>query len=273
MFPAGIITFRETFEIVLVIGIVLTFLSKLQQPIYKKFVWWGVATGILISIALAYFINVFFGGLTGRPEKIFEGVLMFITAVFLTWMIMWIHKQKDVARKIKEKVSMHVEKGYGIGIFILLATSVFREGTETVLYLKASSIAGATNQLNGAIMGIVAALFFGYLLFRWAMRVNISTVFNITGVFLIMFAAGLVSHGVHEFQEIAILPVFSSDPLFTISHMLDQNSVVGSFLRTLFGYTDKPTFLELASYAFYVVFILWLQKTTDLMLHISGSRS
>ncbi len=266
MFVASLITFRESLEALLVVIIIITFLTKTNQHVFKRFVWRGVFIGVFVSIFLAIVLEVFFGGLQEGVEEIFEGTLMFITAGFLTWMILWVHRQKDVARKIKEKVALHAKEGYGIGIMFLTATAVFREGTETVLYLKASSLAGATNQLAGAVLGIVAALVFGFVLFRWMKSVSLSTAFNVTSLFLLLFAAGLVSHGVHEFQEAGLLPIFSFDPVFNISHILDNKSLVGSFLRTLFGYTSKPTVLEVFFYLSYLIFISWLKKLTDRVL-------
>ncbi|MBI4078702.1 MAG: FTR1 family protein [Candidatus Levybacteria bacterium] len=269
MFSSGLITFRETLEAVLVVGIVLTFLAKTNQHIFKKFVWRGVGAGILIAVLLAFVLEMFFGGLTGKTEELFEGVLMFVTAGFLTWMILWVHKQKDVAKKIKQRVALHAEKGYGLGIFILVASSVFREGTETALYLKASSLVGGSNQLIGALVGIGVALILGFALFRFALNVNLSMVFSITSVFLLLFAAGLVSHGVHEFQEAGLLPIFSSDPLLNVSNILDHKSTFGSFLRVLFGYTSKPTILEALSYGGYMLFIMWLKKKTDALFTVT----
>lgn len=263
MFASFLITFRESLEVLLVVIIIITFLTKTNQHVFKKFVWRGVLIGIFISTFLAIALEVFFGGLKGRVEQIFEGVLMLTTAGFLTWMILWVHRQKDIAGKIKEKVALHVKEGYGFGIMFLTATAVFREGTETVLYLKASSLTGASNQLVGAILGIGGALVLGFALFRWMKRVNLSTVFNVTSVFLLLFAAGLVSHGVHEFQEAKLLPIFSFDPIFNISHVLDNKSIFGSFLRTLFGYTSKPTALELFSYGSYIIFIYWLERVRN----------
>ncbi|MDQ3238904.1 MAG: FTR1 family protein, partial [bacterium] len=173
---------------------------------------------------------------------------------------------KDVSKKIKDEVARHTEKGYGFGVFVLVASSVFREGTETVLYLKASSLVGQSNQILGAVFGIILALILGIGLFKMSLKIKLSMVFNITSVFLLMFAAGLVSHGVHEFQEIGMLPVYAFDPLFNISHILDHKSVFGSFLRILFGYTSKPTFLELASYMVYVFAILGFQKYRERVL-------
>lgn len=266
MFSAFLITFRETLEAALVIGLILTFLSKTGQTKFTSYVWRGIIAGVGIAVILAAGLEFFYGGLTGRVEKISEGVLMFVTAGFLTWMILWVHKQKDVAKKIREKVSFHAQEGYGLGIFFLVVTSVFREGTETVLYLKASSLVGQTNQFVGAMLGVGGALAVGFVLYKWALRVNLSLVFTITSVFLLLFAAGLVAHGVHEFQEIGILPIFSFDPIINLSRILDHESTFGSFLRVLFGYTSKPTALEAVSYTTYILFILWLKRLTDRVL-------
>lgn len=272
MFAAGLITFREALEAILVVGIILTFLTKTNQNFFKRFVWYGIGVGLFLSATLAFSLDAFYGGLEGSLEKYFEGALMFVTAGFLTWMILWVHRQKDVAEKMREKVAKHAKEGYGIGIVILVTSSIFREGTETVLYLKASSIAGVSGQMQGAILGIAAALLLGYFIFRWALRVRLATIFTVTSVFLVMFAAGLVAHGVHEFQEVGALPVFAFDPLINISHILDHQSTIGSFLRVLFGYTSKPTMFEVVSYSSYILFILWLERVTDRLVKAKSAK-
>lgn len=266
MFSSFLITFRETLEAVLVIGFVLTFLTKTNQHFFKKYVWQGVILGISLAVLLAILLDIFFKGFEGHTEEIFEGILMFVTAGFLTWMILWIHHQNDVIKSIKDKVTTHTQTGYGTGIIILIASSVLREGVETVLYLKASSLAGASNQLSGAVLGVIIVLILGFVLFRFAIKVDFSLIFNITGVFLLLFAAGLVAHGVHEFQEAGLLPIFAFDPIINISNILDHKSTFGSLLRVVFGYTSKPTLLELFSYASYITFILWLQRFNDRIL-------
>lgn len=263
MIPAGLITFRETLEAALVVGIVLSFLVKTNQHQFKMYVWYGVGVGVIIAAILAQTLQLFFGGLEGRTEEIFEGVLMFVTAGFLTWMILWVHRQKDIAKKIKDKVALHASNNYKWGIFFLVATSVFREGTETVLYLTASSRTGISGQVLGGAIGVVAALGIAYAIFAWALRVRLHTVFNVTNAFLLLFAAGLVSHGVHEFQQAGLLPIFGFDPLWNISHILSHKEGIGSFLRILFGYTSKPTVLELVSYSAYIGLILWFERISN----------
>lgn len=95
---------------------------------------------------------------------------------------------------------------------------------------------------------------------------NIQLLFQATSFILLIFAAGLISHGVNEFQEAGFFPVFRFDPILNISHILDHNSYLGSMLRTLFGYTSKPTMLEIISYEIYVVSLLWFLRFINIHL-------
>lgn len=262
MFTSVLITFRELLEIVLVTGLILAFLNKSNNNVFSKYVWRGVIFGVILSVCLAFVLNLLVGEFQGISEQIFEGTLILVTTVLITWMILWIHRQKEVAGRIRQKVADHIKNGYGLGIFTLVALSVLREGTETALYLKASSIIGYSNQLIGALIGILGAISLGFIIFRFAIKVNLSLVFNLTGVFLILFAAGLFSRGIHEFQEAGILPIFSFDPVLNFSGFFSDKTLIGNILKTLFGYTDKPTFLELISYSGYLVLILQLNKIT-----------
>lgn len=266
MFAAGLITFRETLEVVLVLGILLAFLTKTKQLSLRRYIWYGLGIGIGLSILLAFALNVVFGGFEGRTEEIFEGILMFVTAGFLTWMILWVHRQKGIARELESKAQKHIEKGYPIGLTILTITSVIREGVETVFYLRAVSAVSGGNQLPGAIFGIAAAAILGYVMFYYSLRINVQRLFKISGAILLLFAAGLIAHGVHEFQGAGLLPLFSFDPLINISNILDHRSTFGSLLRTLFGYTAKPSFLELISYGSYIFLIFILEQLTDRLL-------
>lgn len=266
MFAAGLITFRETLEVALVVGILITFFTKTNQSGFNKYVWYGVAGGIAVSFILAIILNTFLGGFSGRTEQIFEGILMFATAGFLTWMIIWVHRQKGIATKLRKKAQYHIQKGFPLGIIFLTITSVMREGVETVFYLRAVSSLAGGNQLVGALLGMIIAGGLGYAIFSYSLKINLAKLLQLSGAILLLFAAGLVAHGVHEFQESGLLPIFSFDPLLNISHILDNGSLLGSVLRTLFGYTAKPTMLELLSYGSYVFLIFMLEKITDRML-------
>jgi high-affinity iron transporter len=119
----------------------------------------------------------------------------------------------------------------------------------------------------GALAGIIAAVLLGYAIFLGSMKINLNKFFSITGILLILFAAGLVAHGVHELQEAKIIstikehvwdinPPIYSDGSYPILH---ERGYLGSILKSLFGYNGNPSFIEILSYAFYLglVFVLW----------------
>jgi len=267
MIPSFIITFREALEAALIIGIILSFLSRTNQTKYNNIVYLGVVSGVVGSIIGAFLFNHIAGGFSGIAEQIFEGFTMLIGAVLLTTMILWMMKQKHVAEELEAKVSTEITEAHKLGLFSLVFIAIFREGIETVIFLEASSFISEKNTIIGAVLGIVAAIFLGYVLFVGSMKINLKKFFNVTSILLILFAAGLVAHGVHELQEAGIIPVViehiwdinptvNPDGTYSVVH---EKGLIGSIFVSLFGYNGNPSLLEALSYFAYLflVFLLW----------------
>jgi high-affinity iron transporter len=87
-------------------------------------------------------------------------------------------------------------------------------------------------------------------------RLDVRAFFRVTGVLLILFAAGLVAHGVHELQGAALLPTVV-EHVWDVNHVLDEGGTLGTFLKALFGYNGNPSLLEVFSYLGYL-FIVFL---------------
>src|SRR3989338_7315302 len=137
MIESFIITFRETLEVALIVGIILSYLVRTKQTKFNNIVYIGIAFGIVASIIGAFLFNYLAGGFTGRAEKIFEGIIMLFGAFLLTAMIFWMMKQKHIARELEQKVAAKISETYKSGLFLLVFVAVLREGIETVIFLGA----------------------------------------------------------------------------------------------------------------------------------------
>ena len=260
MIESFLVTSRETLEASLVVGIVLAYLNKTDNKSYKKTVYYAIIFGILASILAAFAFTFFAGGFEGASEQIFEGVTMLLGAFLLTTMILWMMQQRFIAKEIESKVNMHLANPTSMlshfGIFMVIFIAIIREGIETVIFMNALNFASGINFLGGTL-GIISAVIVGYLFFVSTRKIDLKRLFNISSILLILFAAGLVLHGVHEFVEAKILPGIIT-PLFDIGHILSDKGAVGSFLKGLFGYVSDPSLIEIMAYFAYLGIILVL---------------
>jgi len=260
-----IITFRETFEVALIAGIVLSFLKRTKQSRHNIIVYSGIGLAVAVSIVLALIINQVAGGFSGETEEIFEGVMMYLSVIFLSFMILWTIKHKHHVKEIEEHVSTDLNANYKTGLFLLIFIAVLREGVETVLFLRVIIVAHEKSILAVSafsLLGIVAAVAIAWALFKGMVRFNMKKFFNISSTLLILFAAGLLAHGTHELQEAGILPVvvehlWDINP-GSITHPLHEKGVVGSVFKSLFGYNGNPSLIEVLSYlAFLLITLGW----------------
>src|SRR3989338_66136 len=267
MIASFIITFRETLEAALIVGIILGYLVRTKQTKYNKTVYTGVVTGIIASIIGAFLFVRLAGGFEGNAEQIFEGITMLFGAFLLTTMILWMMKQKHIAKELQHRVATELAEAHKFGMFLLVFIAVLREGIETVIFLGAASFVSTNNNLIGASAGILAAIFLGYAIFIGSIKMDIKKFFNITSILLVLFAAGLVAHGIHELGEAKIIPSIIehvwdiNQPLNPDGRymLLHERGYIGSILVGLFGYNGNPSLVEVLAYLGYlaIVFILW----------------
>ncbi|MBW1752121.1 MAG: FTR1 family iron permease [Deltaproteobacteria bacterium] len=271
MLPSFIITFREVLEAALVVGIILSYLVRVKQTKYNTIVYAGIFSGIVASIIGAVLFTTLAGGFTGRAEEIFEGITMLVGAALLTTMILWMMKQKHIARELENRVATELTEAHKFGLFSLVFVAILREGIETVIFLRAATLVSTGNTMLGALAGVLAAILLGYAIFLGSMRINLKRFFNITSILLILFAAGLVAHGVHELQEAKVIPtviehIWNVNPPANLDGsypILHEKGHVGSILKSLFGYNGNPSLIEVLSYLLYITLVVGLWRNIE----------
>lgn len=265
MLPSYILSLREGLEAALIIGIVIGALRKFNRTELSPVVWNGTLSAVLLSVITALVLQSVGASLEGNAEIIFEGVTMLIAAGVLTWMIFWMHHQ---ARHIKGDLEAGVKQATlhsGTKVLFLLAfTAVLREGIELALFLTAATMASDSQQvLTGAILGLGTSALLGWSLFASIVKLDLRRFFQVTGALLILFAAGLVAHGVHEFNEIGWIPNLV-EHVWDINYLLNEDSTLGSILKALFGYNGNPSLTEVIAYlGYYGAIFLGLRRRSS----------
>ncbi len=137
--------------------------------------------------------------------------------------------------------------------------AVIREGVETSVFLWSSSRAAGedTNPVLGATLGLLVAAGLGYLIYRGALKLNISKFFKYTGAFLIIVAAGILAYGVHELQEIGWFP-FLTEKAYDLSGIIPKDSLVDVLLRGTISFRRSPAILETIVWFAYLIPVAFL---------------
>lgn len=255
-----VIALREGIEAALIVSIVLAYLRQLGATDRGRLVWWGAILAVVLSVGVGTAIFVAGAEFEGTAEQIFEGLVTLAAVGVLTWMIFWMRRQgARIKSDLQGKVDTALVHG-GLALAGLAFFAVLREGIETALFLYAAAKGTAVEGTNvapaaqvlGAILGLALAVFLGAMLYRGGIRMNLRSFFRVTGLLLIVVAAGLFAFALHELQEAGWLPILESHA-FDISASLPDDSGVGAILRGLLGYHADPTWLEVLGWAGYLV--------------------
>ena len=249
---AALLTTREGLEASLIVGIVLAYLAKTDNREHARSIWLGTAAAVAASVLTGAALFFTVGELEGRAEQIFEGVAMLSAVAVLTWMIFWMRKQAvNIKRELEARLETAIAAGSAIGLASVVFFAVLREGWETALFLFAiSESSSPLTTTIGAIAGLVISISLGVALYMGSRRLNLRQFFTVTGMLLIVFAAGLLAHGIHEFQEAGILPM-TVEHIWDTNALVNEDSRVGEFLTALFGYNGNPSLLEFGAWLAY----------------------
>jgi len=280
------LAFREGLEAVLVIVIIILYLKNSKQNYYYKYVFLGGLLAIIMSILFAILFNSFFGGFSGSVEEIFEGFTFIISGIFIVTLILWMSKEGPKLKKsIEDRIEQSIEKQKVFSITTLTFVIIIREGIELVLLLTGATSVGSLNQINviiGSLIGLSVSALIGILTFYGIKSINLTKFFKITNIVLILFAAGLITYGIHELIEAGIInPII--EEVWNIKSILPESfpdgnpltpeflEIIGSLLKTLFGYNANPSLLEVIIYPLLVSLIgiisLFLWKKNSLPLN------
>lgn len=252
---AFIITFRETLEAALIVGLLLSLVNIYYQKYGKwhTYIVSWVITGIVLSFLFAFWFYYFFWGFEWKVEKLYEWILMIVAFAMITHLLVWTNRNaKKIQESMKSKVSKALEKSELWVLFVIATLTVSREWVETVIFMNALDIGVEPQNVVFWLLGILGALFLSCVMFFGLKKINISKVFAISNTLLLFIAAWLLAHGIVEFQGAWVLPTYIK-PLFDISSYLSESEWIWSFFKAMFWYDANPSLLAVIAYTSFLI--------------------
>ena len=257
MLSTFIIALREGLEAALIVGILVAYVVRTERRHLLKPLWTGVSVAVAASLALGAVLSFTSAELTDRGEELFAGVTSFIAVGLVTWMVFWM---KRTARTLRNELHGKVDSALMDGPLSLALVAFFavaREGLETALFIYTNfkTVGAASTATLGLILGLGLAVVLGYLIYNRSVKLNLAKFFTITGVALIIVAAGVLSYGIHEFQELGWIPGDESY-LWDVTPWIAKESILASLLGGTVGFDTTTSFIQFILWAGYLVAVL-----------------
>ena len=257
MLSTFIIALREGLEAALIVGILVAYLVKTGRKALLAPLWAGVALAVLVSLATGAFLTFTSTELSARGEEFFAGTTSFVAVGFVTWMVFWM---KRTARHLKGQLEGQMSTAVLAGPLALAAAAFFavvREGLETSLFIYANfkTVSSTPSATVGLILGLGLAIALGYLIYRSSIKINLSKFFNYTGIALVIVAAGVLSYGIHEYQELGWLPGVDFF-IWDVTSVIPKESLLAGVLAGTIGFDTTMSLLQFVFWAAYLAIVL-----------------
>lgn len=281
---AFLVGLREGLEASLIVGILLAAAQRRNAPQAKRVIWIGALSAAALCTLLGAIFTFGRYGLSFKAQETIGGVLSLVAVAMITAMVLSMSNKKSRLNSLlDEKTGAALATGTSAMFWVSFIT-VGREGLELTLLMWGWVVKPAA--LIGAFAGIAVAVLLGYLIFRGALKMRLSTFFNISSALLIVVAAGILAYAIHDLQEATVLPgPFSGAPIapthprtgevlvgfatypfwmasfpfgwaFDLSASIDPAGFGATLLQALTGFEPKMTWLQVVAWLIYVAVVL-----------------
>ncbi|HEX5465951.1 MAG TPA: iron uptake transporter permease EfeU [Candidatus Limnocylindrales bacterium] len=265
MLATFVIGLREGLEAALIVGIVAAFLRKRGRLDALRAVWIGVAAAVAICVAVAVGLQVLAAELPQAQQEGLETIVGAAAVVTVTYMVLWMRGHaRDLKGQLEGATASALAEGSAWALVAMAFLAVLREGFETSVFLLAAFQAAVDPMLAGlgALIGILVAAGLGYGLYRGGIRLDLNRFFRLTGVVLVLVAAGLVMSALHSAHEAGWLNV-GQQQLLDLTWLVQPGTIISALITGVLGIQPRPTVIEVLGWLVYLIpvglYVAWPQ--------------
>ncbi len=255
-----LIMLREGIEAALIVGIVASYLQKSGRANMMPAVWVGIFLAAALSLFVGAALQLLAAEFPQKQQELFEGVVGLVAVAMLTSMVFWMRKAaRSMKGHLQDSVehALHKADGQGWALIGMVFLAVAREGLESVFFLLAIfQQSRGWEAPVGALAGIAISLLVGYGLYTGGIHLNLRRFFRLTGLFILLVAAGLIADSLRKFHEAGVWNHLQQ-VVFDTSETLPMDSPVGAVLSGLLGYQAAPVLGEVIVYLAFLVVTLF----------------
>lgn len=254
IWDAAMIPIREGLEALLVVAALLAFVKKSNQGKGIGWIWTGVSLGLALSAILAVVVKfVFSSGAFGQNNFLISGWTGVMAAVMLLYMSYWLHSKSNIAewkKFIHTKSQSALDTGRLISFAFLSFLAVFREGTETVLF-----VIGMVNQISlqhliiGLLIGLGILSLIAYLMLVVGVKLPMRPFFLVSSLIVFYLCVKFTGLGIHSLQLAGAFPSTTSPNLLSLNFL-------GLFPSW------QSTIPQIALFVFALVVLMWKRINT-----------
>ncbi|HEY8257522.1 MAG TPA: FTR1 family protein [Gemmatimonadales bacterium] len=202
-----IIMLREGLEAILIVGALMTFLTRMGAADRKREINFGVGAAVVASLITALALETVFI-LSPAKREALEGATVLLATGVLFYVSYWLLSKMEVVRWnhfVKSKVADALGGGSTLALASAAFLAVYREGFETVLFYKALFVAatasGAMPVAGGMAVGALLLVVVYLAIDRFGVRLPLKPFFAVTSAFLYYMAFVFAGTGIAELQE------------------------------------------------------------------------
>ncbi len=255
MLPTFVIGLREGLEASLIVGLVAAFLRRNGRSREVWALWTGVGLGALLCLAAGIALRVAERNLPQRQQEELETIVGLVAVAFVSWMVLWMRAHAhELKGDLEASTAAALATGSAWALIVMAFLAVLREGFETAVFLLAilQSSTNAGSSMTGAVLGIAVALAIGFAIYRGGVRLNLARFFRITGMVLVLVAAGLLATSAHTAHEAGWLDAFQGQAV-NLRWLVGPGSVRAALLTGMFGLQTQPVWAEVFAWLIYAV--------------------
>lgn len=252
-----LIGLREGLEATLIVSIVCAFLKRNGQSTRPMFA--GVALAVAISVGVGVGLDLLSSTLPQRQQEMMETVIGAIAVVFVTSMIIWMNRNAPRLKgELEREAQQAISRGGSVALAAMAFLAVLKEGFETAVFLLAAAQTSHGSRwfaVLGGATGIATSIALGVGLYFGGLKLNLGRFFRVTGVFLVLIAAGLVLGALRTAHEAGWVDI-GQQQVINLSAWMPARSVQGALVTGLFGIPTDPRLIEVLGWLLYAVPVL-----------------